>query len=337
MSLFRILSLDGGGIRGIIPATILAYLEECLQKNSNNPDARIADYFDLIAGTSTGGILTALYLAPDEHQRPRYSAIQALNFYKEHGSTIFHRSFWHTLSSLNGFLGAKYPAKPLEELLRTFFGSLRLSELLKPCLIPSFDIKNNTAIFFNQTDTISCHKEDFFVRHIVRATTAAPSYFPTAEIASCDNTPFTLIDGGVFANNPALCAYIEAQKLNNMPLLPQQMLIFSLGTGTQIQAFNTRSLKQGGLTQWALPLLDILLSSNAEIVHHKMKVLFEEQCASENYFRLQTNFANLGYPELPLDAVSSNDLHILCELSEQLTSDYKDEIDAFSKRLIANQ
>lgn len=336
MSLFRILSIDGGGIRGIIPATILTYLESCLQKNSGNENARLADYFDLIAGTSTGGILAALYLTPDEANRPRYRAEDALNFYKENGGFIFQKSFWHVLKSLNGFLGAKYPATPLEELLQKFFGSLRLSELLKPCLIPSFDIKNDTAIFFNTTDTAHHHKEDFFVRHIIRATTAAPSYFPVAEITSCENTPFTLIDGGVFANNPTLCAYIEAHKLNNSPILPQEMLILSLGTGSPLKTFNTRTLKKGGVGQWAFPLLDILLSSNAEIVHHKMKVLFDERNVSENYLRIQTNFTSLGYSELPLDAVKPNELKLLSALSEQLTNDYKEDLNEFSKRLISN-
>ncbi len=335
MSLFRILSIDGGGIRGIIPATILTYLEECLQENSGNKNAHLADYFDLIAGTSTGGILTALYLTPDTQNHSRYSAMDALNFYKENGHFIFQKNFWHILKTCNGFLGAKYLAKPLEELLQKFFGSLRLSELLKPCLIPSFDIKNNTAIFFNQTDPLR-YKEDFLVRHIVRATTAAPSYFSVAEITSCDNTPFSLIDGGVFANNPALCAYIEAHKISNSPIPPQQILMLSLGTGTPLQDFNTRSLRRGGIGQWAFPLLDILLSSNAEIVHHKVKVLFEERNVSENYLRIQTNFTSLGYRELPLDAAAPDDLNELCKLSEQLTNDYKEQLNEFSKRLIDN-
>nr|WP_303243870.1 patatin-like phospholipase family protein [uncultured Cellulosilyticum sp.] len=336
MSLFRILSIDGGGIRGIIPATLLTYLESCLQKNSGNKNARLADYFDLIAGTSTGGILAALYLTPDETHQPRYSAAEALNFYKENGSLIFHKSLWHVIKSLNGFLGARYPATTLDELLQKFFGSLRLSELLKPCLIPSFDIKNNKAIFFNQTDPTQQHKEDFFVRHIVRATTAAPSYFPVAEITSCENTPFTLVDGGVFANNPTLCAYIEAHKVNNSAISPQETLILSLGTGSPLKTFNTRTLRYGGVSQWAFPLLDILLSSNAEIVHHKMKVLFDERAASENYLRIQTNFTNLGYPDLPLDAAKPNDINLLCALSDQLTNDYKEDLDEFSKKLIAN-
>lgn len=335
MSLFRILSIDGGGIRGIIPATILTYLEACLQQNSGNPNARLADYFDLIAGTSTGGILTALYLTPNETNMPRYSANEALNFYIAHGQTIFHKSFWHTLKSFNGLLGAKYPAKPFNELLHTFFGNLRLSELLKPCLIPSFDIKNNRAIFFNQTDPISHHKEDFFVRHIVRATTAAPSYFPVAEIASCENTPFNLIDGGVFANNPALCAYIEAQKLTHSCLSPKHMLILSLGTGTSHQNFNTRFLKHGGIGQWALPLFDILLSSNAEIVHHKLQVIFNEQNMGDHYLRIQTHFENFGFKEHPLDNVNPHDINLLCELAAQVTDDYKEELNTFSKRLIS--
>lgn len=335
MALFRILSIDGGGIRGIIPATLLVYLEECLKTNSGNPDAHIADYFDLIAGTSTGGILTALYLTPDANKRPRYTAQDALDFYLNYGQTIFHKNFWYTLKSLNGVLGAKYPAKPFKELLHSIFGSLRLSELLKPCLIPSFDIKNNRAIFFNQIDCLAHHKEDFFIRHIIRATTAAPSYFPVAQITSCENTPFSLIDGGVFANNPALCAYIECQKLTDHYLSPHDILLLSLGTGITHHNLNTRFLNSGGVSQWALPLFNILLSSNSEIVHHKLNVIFDDLNLDNNYLRIQTHFDSYDAKELALDSTTTADMRALCDLAELVTNDYKSQMDAFSKRLIS--
>ncbi|WP_054741441.1 patatin-like phospholipase family protein [Cellulosilyticum ruminicola] len=338
MSLFRILSIDGGGIRGIIPATLLVYLEECLQKNSSNKDARIADYFDLIAGTSTGGILTALYLTPDENNRPRYTAQNALDFYLNYGQTIFYKSFWHTLISLNGLLGAKYSPKHLNELLQNIFGSLRLSEFLKPCLIPSFDIKNNRALFFNQTDCLFYNKDDFFVRHIIRATTAAPTYFPVAQINSCENTSFSLIDGGVFANNPALCAYTECQKLTNHYLSPNDILILSLGTGVSHKNLYTRFLNSGGVTQWAFPLFDILLSSNAEIVHHKLKVLYDDDPRiDDNYLRIQTHFDSYNVKEFSLDSTSSSNIRALHALAELVTNDYKSKIDDFSKRLISGK
>lgn len=92
---FRILSIDGGGIRGILPGQILVSLEEKLKSKSHNTSARIADYFDLVAGTSTGAILSAAYVCPNEEGRPKYSAKEAVNFYLEDGDEIFQ----HHLSS----------------------------------------------------------------------------------------------------------------------------------------------------------------------------------------------------------------------------------------------
>ncbi len=94
--LTRILSIDGGGIRGILPGQILVSLEKILKTLDNNPDAHIADYFDLIAGTSTGGILSCMYLSPDKDRpdRPRFSAQKAVELYLDRGDEIFDISFW---------------------------------------------------------------------------------------------------------------------------------------------------------------------------------------------------------------------------------------------------
>jgi patatin-like phospholipase/acyl hydrolase len=101
----RILSIDGGGIRGVIPAVVMEYVEEKLIELSGNPDARIADYFDLFVGTSTGGILSCFYLTPDEGgKRPKYRAAQATEFYSLQGYSIFNaskRSNWGGLRQTN--------------------------------------------------------------------------------------------------------------------------------------------------------------------------------------------------------------------------------------------
>ena len=110
MSAIRILSIDGGGIKGIIPATILIYLEQSLKHYSQNENAHISDYFDLIAGTSTGGLLSILHLLPTSHQlsTPKYRAEDALQLYMEHGSHIFSQSLGHKLVTLGGLIGPKY-------------------------------------------------------------------------------------------------------------------------------------------------------------------------------------------------------------------------------------
>ena len=94
MSKIRILSIDGGGIRGILPGVIMKRLEEKLQKESDDNNARIADYFDLLAGTSTGGILSLSYLIPDKNGRPLLTAEESVNLYLDRGDEIFDVSLW---------------------------------------------------------------------------------------------------------------------------------------------------------------------------------------------------------------------------------------------------
>lgn len=115
MGATRILCIDGGGIRGIIPATLLITFEKSLQKYSRRSDARIADFFDLIARTSTGGILASIYLQPNSHNphQAKFSAQEALQFYFEHDSEIFHFHLWHSIKNLAGLSGPKYSAHAL--------------------------------------------------------------------------------------------------------------------------------------------------------------------------------------------------------------------------------
>ena len=104
----RILSIDGGGIRGIIPGQVLIALEQKLQQLSGDPNKRLADAFDLIAGTSTGGILTCLYLCPDQGtKRPKFSAAQAVDLYLQHGDNIFDVSLFKSIESLGGITDEK--------------------------------------------------------------------------------------------------------------------------------------------------------------------------------------------------------------------------------------
>src|SRR5438045_2323917 len=125
MKKIRILSLDGGGIRGIIPGVILSCLEKKLQE-ADNSNLRIGDYFDFIAGTSTGGILACAYLMPGNTGKARYSADDAVNLYFKEGTGIFSRSFYEKISSAYGLLDEKYSASALEHDLEDLFGDVML-------------------------------------------------------------------------------------------------------------------------------------------------------------------------------------------------------------------
>ncbi len=301
---FRILAIDGGGIRGIIPAQILVTLEAKLKRAMGSPDARVADGFDLIAGSSTGGILTCIYLCPrpDDPLRPRFSAEEAVELYFEHGDEIFHIPVWHRVKSGGGIFDEKYPAEGLKRVLSYFLGDLKLSSLIKPCLITAYDIKRRAAYFFTQHDARKSPSRNFLLRDVARATSAAPTFFECALVRSETQVTYPMVDGGVFANNPALCAYAEARKMEGRPRA-KDMVILSLGTGAVETPYYYDEARDWGAVQWIRPLLDMMMSGVAETVDYQLRQIFDAVGAPEQYLRLQPQLrpenAPMDNPELP--------------------------------------
>src|SRR5690606_35474723 len=139
----RILSIDGGGIRGIIHGMFIAALEEKLKVLSKNPNAHISDYFDFFSGTSTGGILTSILLSPSDEDptKPKFSAREALDLYQEHGTEIFSTSKMRKFLSRFGLLSEIYDSRVLERVLLNYFGDTKLSQLIKPCIMTAYNIE----------------------------------------------------------------------------------------------------------------------------------------------------------------------------------------------------
>jgi len=285
--LTRILSIDGGGIRGILPGQILVSLEKKLQAKTNNPDARLADFFDLMAGTSTGGILCCIYLTPGENDRPRFSAEDAVNLYLENGQTIFKQTFFN----MGGLLNKKYPHKPIEQTLENYLGAIRLSDLLKECLITSYDIERGHPLFFKRHRALNNPGYDFLVKDIARATSAAPTYFQPHLATSFEEVKYALIDGGVFVNNPALCAYSEARLLefDTKTKAPKaaNMLLVSIGTGSTRNAYQYRKAQKWGAIRWVKPLLDMMMKGVAQTVDYQLTQIFDAAGVPHQYHRIE--------------------------------------------------
>lgn len=336
----RILSIDGGGIRGIIPGQVLVTLEEKIKNRTGNPDARIADYFDLIAGTSTGGILTCIYLCPDENNptRPKFTAKNAVDIYLDRGGQIFSAPFFKKLQSLAGITDEKYPSAPIENLLTEYFKDLKLSQLLKPCLITAYDIEARKARFFTQHDAIKDLDQNYFVRDAARATSAAPTFFEVAKITSLASKSYPYIDGGVFANNPTLCAYAEARtKLQRKPTPedPSQanpsakdMVVLSLGTGDIKESYSYAQAKDWGKIQWVNPIINIIMTGVAETVHFQLLQVFDTIKTPEQYLRINTVIPNHS-PMAEMDNVSEENLKKLRQLANDTASDNSEKLDKF--------
>lgn len=323
----RILSIDGGGMRGIAPAVILKYAEEYLQ--SKSPGTTIADHFDLIAGTSTGGILAALYLTPQngDKKKAKFSANDALDFYVEQGYSIFDGSRRSSLKRLWGLANAvQFSPDNLESIFEKEFGNLRMSELMKPCLITAYNMNNKSGVFFTSTEDTA--KREFYVQDVLRSTSSAPTYFPPAQIKNIASNPefvdMVNIDGGVFANNPTMCAYAEArqsnfeERNNDLPTA-SDMYILSLGTGAGgFEIKNEDKSDKWGLLQWAGLLPEIMIDGSVDTVAFQMneisKTLKEDDMGDYRRIDIPHEFRNYS-PDM--SNASKENVQKLLEASEK--------------------
>lgn len=345
MKKISILSLDGGGIRGIISCIILRYIEEQLQK-LDNPDAKLGDYFDLVAGSSTGALIAAIILYPDENRKAKFSIQKGLELYSEKGGSIFQVSFWERLINPFGLFNEKISVEQLERNLREFFGNLELKDFTKPCLITSYDIENRCAKLFNTVEARKQPVDNFLVRDICRATSAAPTYFTPAKIKSMYGQYFSLIDGGMFANNPALCAYAEARKMPFAEILKNHqkinypsvndMMILSLGTGAESKSYSYNKLSRAGKIGWVSPIIDILMSANAETVDYQLTQMFGTlgQRNQKNYYRINPSLKNASSA---MDDVRKINIENLIQAGLGYIDDKKELLNQIVQKLIRNR
>ncbi|XP_009613240.1 patatin-like protein 2 [Nicotiana tomentosiformis] len=295
-----VLSIDGGGVRGIIPGTILSFLELKLQE-LDGPEARLADYFDTIAGTSTGGLMATMLTAPDQHGRPLYAAKDIVPFYLEHSPNIFPQRN-EILSLLRMLCGPKYDGKYLRNLIRGLCGNRRFQETITHLLIPTYDIKTLQPQVFSTYEAELDPGMDVLLSDICISTSSAPVYFPAYFFKTKDcqgnDREFNLIDGGIATNNPALLAMRPTGA--NAKLLPANVLdygkylVLSVGTGTSKsqRKYNAIKTAKWGLISWLCkdgncPLVDAFTFANADMADLHLSLLFSTAGLIENYLRIQ--------------------------------------------------
>lgn len=338
--LTRILSIDGGGIRGILPGQILVSLENKLKALDNDPNARLADHFDLMAGTSTGGILTLMYLSPskEDSHRPRFTAQQAVDLYLDRGDEIFDTTFWQKLKSGGGITDEKYSVSELEKALEEQVGDLKISQLLKPSLITSYDIERRKGHFFRSHKAKTTKGYDFMVKDAARATSAAPTYFEAARITGDDEVIYPLVDGGVFVNNPTLCAYAEARSWNfdeyRSDPKAAEMMILSIGTGGTAKKYEYDKAKQWGAVQWIKPVIDIMMSGVADTVDYQLGQIYDAVERPQQYLRLDPQLFDA---DPAMDNATSKNLQDLERDGLRNAELFDQELSRFAQLLIKNK
>lgn len=278
--MYRVLSIDGGGIRGLITTVLL-------QRLLATPGLeQVLERADLIAGTSTGGLI-ALGIADGLD----LAVLRAL--YVERGPAIFDDSWLDNVIDLGKLRGAQYDIKPLRRELRRLFGDRTLGQLRKRVLIPSFDLDNEDPkrrtwkpkLFHNFTGTNN--DRTAAVVDVGLYTSAAPTYFPAVD---------GYVDGGVYAGNPSMCALAQTQDERYAPTPPLgEVVLFSLGTGTSLQYIKGRSL-DWGYAQWVQPLISLMLDGTAGIADYQCA-----QLLGTRYHRLAPVFP--AGVTVPLDDV----------------------------------
>lgn len=330
-----ILSIDGGGIKGIIPAMVLVEIEERLKERTGNPDAYIADYFDFFAGTSTGGILTCLLLCPakDDPSKPRFSAKEALDLYVENGSKIFESRGFKKVFADIGWVTERYDAEFLESLLLRYFDDVKLSELIKPCIVTAYNIELRKAHIFRQKTAKSrgVHR-DFYVRDVCRATSAAPTYFSVAEIKSLAGVRYPLLDGGIFATNPSLSAFVEIKREPNQEFSPNDIHILSLGTGVSKQSYDSEELSDTKALFVVPALLDMMMGASTETSHFYMKQIFSFLGIPDHYVRIEPQ--NLQSVQEKMDAANPRNIQKIMALADRMISHRYEVIDVIVDNLI---
>ncbi|OUZ99825.1 Patatin/Phospholipase A2-related [Macleaya cordata] len=337
-NLITILSIDGGGIRGIIPGTILAFLESQLQE-LDGEDARLADYFDLIAGTSTGGLVTAMLTAPNEDNRPLFAAKDIKQFYLDHSPKIFPQRSGIFAPMINLFqmaTGPKYDGKYLHGLLREKLGETRLHQTLTCVVIPTFDIKRLQPTIFSSHEVKTSPILDVRLSDICIATSAAPTYLPAYYFQNTDKDgnvrDFNLIDGGVAANNPALVAISEVTKEvfkenpDFFPIKPMdygRFLVISLGTGSPKveEKYDAKIAAKWGILGWltngqSTPLIDVFSQASADMVDYHISVVFQALQSGPNYLRIQDD--TLSGTVSSTDIATKENLDNLVKVGEAL-------------------
>jgi patatin-like phospholipase/acyl hydrolase len=310
-----VLSIDGGGIRGIIPATVLAELERLTGRPT-------AELFDLVAGTSTGGILALALTAPGEDRRPRFTARELIDLYAVEGPRIFARSLLRRLETADGHIDERYSAQGLDRALRRYFGDLRLSQSLRPVLVTGYSLEERRPFFFKSERARRDPRDDHPTWVAARATAAAPSYFEPQPVAG-DAGEVGVVDGGVCVVNPAMSAYAEAWRDG-----ARDVLVVSLGTGQQTRAIHLRDARTWGQLEWARPLIDIVFDGMSDVVDYQLRHLLPD----DRYFRLQVE---LRRARDELDDAGAANLHLLREEADRLLDEQGPRLAALAAALAA--
>ncbi|KAL6907559.1 hypothetical protein ACP4OV_002598 [Aristida adscensionis] len=329
----RVLCVDGGGggLRALLAGRTLAHLETALRRASGDPDARVADYFDLVAGTGAGGVFAAMLFSTHSRGAPLFHADDTWRLVADHAPRLFRRPS----GSTSLFCRAKKrplaaPTAALEAAMKAAFGEeLTLRDTIKPVLISCYDLKTSAPLVFSRADALENESYDFRLSEVGRAAWSEPGRFEPAEVASVDGATFcAAVDGGPTMGSPAAAAITHV--LHNKHEFPfvrgvEDLLVLSIGgcsgcggSGAAGDA-DLRRMRRWGPKEWARPIARIAADGAADLVDHAVARAFG-QCRSSNYLRIQAKRESMPPcgPDGDYDPTPANVRALLAAADEML-------------------
>ena len=304
-----ILSIDGGGLRGIIPVLILKHIEQKVQ--ASNGDARkLVTYFNLVSGTSTGGLIACGLSLGDQQDTgsTRYDLSYIESIYKTKGNIIFPykgriREWWRNLQVSNLF-SPQFSKDGLEKVLSEVFGENKISNCIRPILVPSYNVLTNEPVYFSTRKAYQNNNLNFKLSDVCRATSAGPTYLPAHEI-SLSPSKMICVDGGVFQNNPTVSALVEIMKYPEVYMPDEKVslddvFILSIGTGRYNQPIASKKALSGGRLNWIAPIIDISMWGNSQAVDIHVSEVLKFTGKKSQYLRINPKITNKKFSDMAI-------------------------------------
>jgi len=294
---FRILSIDGGGLRGIVPATILQKIEDITGK-------KIYEMFDLIAGSSTGGLIACALTVSDNGLTPKFQVSDIAKMYTDKGPVIFPQltAAERLLRDIEELFHPMFRPEGLDSVIKEYMGDKTMKDCLRPLFITSYDIKGNEAVIFKSRNTEDpVNPLNPKLHDICRATSAAPTFLP-AYTFNYDSRERVFVDGGMYMNNPSVGAIVEISRYaresnyynldGNIDL--SEICVLSLGTGHYINDLIYRKISNAGALGWIANVADLMMQGVVQTTTYESEELLDDG----NYLRLDIKIDDPAHDDM---------------------------------------
>lgn len=336
MPTFNILSIDGGGLRGIIPLRILQKVEALTGK-------RIQDCFDMVAGTSTGGLIACCLTLRNDKQPhlPKYSLADICDIYVQKGSTIFpiRSSIGKFLLGAKNLFKPKYSPNGIDQVLREYISGQTIKDSLLPLLISTYDLSSNSPVFFKTSEADGDPSANALLHDVCRATSAAPTYLPAYSFTH-KGARLTAIDGGVYVNNPTMAALAELSrygdkfyhKKDGTGVAFDDIRVLSLGTGSFAGTITETEAVSWGELQWISRITDIMMRGVNQSTDYESFEMLDNSKYPNRYLRLSVNITDSRYSDMADATLTTRDF-LEHEVASQITNN-PEKLNSLSQFLV---